>query len=309
MLDATVGALGWYLLGYGFAYGDKLDDNGNNIGAPRRLSGRAPAFAVRGSCRAAPRLAADRQAASLVGAPVFSHSRRRPRCAAGNGFIGSRWFAFKDLPRGSFYSWFFQYTFAGQPCPSPPPRRLSSPPPHPPLPAPRPHLPAPRRHPRAATASTIVSGSVIERAQISAYCGYSFFLCAFVYPVVAHWEWSNSGWLSAFRSPSVGPKLFGSGLVDFAGCGAVHMVGGVSGIVGAYIIGPRIGRYSADGRAVPQPGHNVALQALGTMCLWRAPPARGGGAALSASRPVHCARRGAAPRRLCSPPGWRPTRR
>ncbi len=93
----------------------------------------------------------------------------------------------------------------------------------------------------AATASTIVSGSVIERAKISAYITYSLFLTAFVYPVVAHWEWSGAGWLSATRAPSVGKVLFGSGIVDFAGCGAVHMVGGFSGIVGAYMVGPRLG--------------------------------------------------------------------
>ena len=57
-------------------------------------------------------------------------------------------------------------------------------------------------------------------------------------------------------------------MIDFAGCGAVHMVGGVSGIVGAYIVGPRIGRYNPDGTSNPQPGHNVPLLALGTLMLW-----------------------------------------
>jgi len=118
----------------------------------------------------------------------------------------------------------------------------------------------------AATASTIVSGSVIERAKISAYITYSLMLTAFVYPVVAHWEWSGAGWLSAFRNN--GMPLFGSGIVDFAGCGAVHMVGGFSGIVGAYIVGPRIGRYNSDGSINPMPGHNVPFAALGTLVLW-----------------------------------------
>ena len=183
MLDATVGALAWYLLGFAFAYGDKLHADGSN---------------------------------------------------AGNGFIGNgRFFAMKALPyaEGSsqLYNWFFQYTFA-------------------------------------ATASTIVSGAVVERATITAYVVYSFILCAWVYPVVVHWQWSASGWLSAARTS--GSVLFGSGLIDFAGCGAVHMVGGVSGIVGAYLVGPRIGRFAPDGRANPMPGHNVPMAALGTLILW-----------------------------------------
>ncbi len=111
-----------------------------------------------------------------------------------------------------------------------------------------------------------MSGSVVERAKITAYIVYSFFLTAFVYPVVAHWEWSGAGWLSPTRK--TGRILFDSGLVDFAGCGAVHMVGGFTGIVGAYFVGPRIGRYSADGKALPMPGHNVPYAALGTLVLW-----------------------------------------
>lgn len=131
--------------------------------------------------------------------------------------------------KSKFYDWFFQYTFA-------------------------------------ATASTIVSGSVIERAKINAYIAYSLYLTAFLYPTVAHWEWSGAGWLSALRN--TGRPLFGSGIVDFAGCGAVHMVGGFSGIVGAWLVGPRIGRYNSDGSVNPMPGHNVPFAALGTLVLW-----------------------------------------
>jgi Amt family ammonium transporter len=96
--------------------------------------------------------------------------------------------------------------------------------------------------------------------------GYSFFLTAFVYPVVAHWEWSATGWLSPTRVG--GSILFGSGLLDFAGCGAVHMVGGISGIVGAALLGPRVGRFGYDGQARAMPGHNVPFAALGTFVLW-----------------------------------------
>jgi len=87
-----------------------------------------------------------------------------------------------------------------------------------------------------------------------------------VYPVVAHWEWSSTGWLAPARAGA--SALFGSGMIDFAGCGAVHMVGGFSGIVGAALLGPRIGRYDRDGQPLPMPGHNVPFAALGTFCLW-----------------------------------------
>jgi len=116
----------------------------------------------------------------------------------------------------------------------------------------------------AATAATIVSGAVAERTKMAAYLGYSAFLTAFVYPVVVHWVWSSAGWLSAFNSS----PLLGVGMVDFAGSGVVHMVGGLSALVGAKVVGPRIGRYTVDGELVDIPGHSATLQALGTLILW-----------------------------------------
>lgn len=116
----------------------------------------------------------------------------------------------------------------------------------------------------AATAATIVSGAVAERTKMAAYLMYSFFLTGFVYPVVVHWVWSSAGWLSAFNAS----PLLGSGLVDFAGCGVVHMVGGISALCGAFVCGPRLGRYDADGKLVEIPGHSSTLQALGTFILW-----------------------------------------
>jgi len=116
----------------------------------------------------------------------------------------------------------------------------------------------------AATAATIVSGAVAERTKMAAYLCYSFALTAFVYPVVVHWVWSSAGWLSAFNAK----PLFGTGLIDFAGCGVVHMTGGISALIGAKIVGPRIGRYDADGKLIDIPGHSSTLQALGTFILW-----------------------------------------
>lgn len=113
----------------------------------------------------------------------------------------------------------------------------------------------------AATAATIVSGSVAERTSFYAYMAYAFFLTAFVYPVVSHWIWSGDGFLTS---------LFGGdeGVIDFAGCTVVHMVGGFAGLVGAAVVGPRLGRFDSEGKVVPIPGHSATLATLGTFILW-----------------------------------------
>lgn len=102
----------------------------------------------------------------------------------------------------------------------------------------------------AATASTIVSGGVAERTTLTAYLAYTSVLTGVVYPVVAHWVWTEDGWLSA--------------AVDFAGAGVVHLTGGVAALVGAVAVGPRLRRFE-DG---PFPGHSATLQVLGTLLLW-----------------------------------------
>lgn len=112
----------------------------------------------------------------------------------------------------------------------------------------------------------ITSGSIAERTQFVAYLIYSSFLTGFVYPVVSHWVWSGDGWASATRSP--GKLLFGSGVIDFAGSGVVHMVGGIAGLWAALIEGPRIGRFDRAGRSVALRGHNASLVVLGTFLLW-----------------------------------------
>ncbi|KAH7302364.1 hypothetical protein KP509_23G069300 [Ceratopteris richardii] len=116
----------------------------------------------------------------------------------------------------------------------------------------------------AIAAAGITSGSIAERTQFYSYLIYSSFLTGFVYPVVSHWVWSGDGWLNtAYKDP-----LFGSGVIDFAGSGVVHMVGGIAGLWGAYIEGPRIGRFDANGRPAQLKGHSATLVVLGTFLLW-----------------------------------------
>lgn len=124
----------------------------------------------------------------------------------------------------------------------------------------------------AATAATIVAGTVAERCKMSAYLCYSVFLTAFVYPVVVHANWSGNGFLSAFNSTEDG-LFFGQGVIDFAGSGVVHLTGGATALIAAIILGPRKGRfYDADGNKLAEPadfsGHSAALQVLGTFILW-----------------------------------------
>ena len=106
-----------------------------------------------------------------------------------------------------------------------------------------------------ATAATIVSGSMAERTKFSAYLAYSAAISIFIYPVSGHWIWGG-GFLSRL------------GFHDFAGSAAVHMVGGICALVGAKILGPRIGKYGKDGRARAIPGHNLPIAALGVFILW-----------------------------------------
>lgn len=106
-----------------------------------------------------------------------------------------------------------------------------------------------------ATAATIVSGAMAERTKFAAYLVYSAVISAIVYPIEAHWIWGG-GWLSEM------------GFHDFAGSTAVHMTGGVVALVGAAILGPRIGKYGKDGKPKAIPGHSLTLGALGCFILW-----------------------------------------
>jgi ammonium transporter, Amt family len=128
----------------------------------------------------------------------------------------------------------------------------------------------------AVKAVSIVAGSVAERTRPRAYFIYSCVFTMFIYPVVAHWVWGQ-GFLSAWgANPDVDGKarpIFSkssdsNGVIDFAGCGVVHMVGGFTGLVGAIVVGPRTGRFDADGKVNELYSGNKTLQALGTMILW-----------------------------------------
>ena len=111
-----------------------------------------------------------------------------------------------------------------------------------------------------ATAATIVSGAMAERTKFSTYCIYSAVISAIVYPIEAGWVWNSAGWLA---------KL---GYVDFAGSSVIHMVGGIASVIGAAMLGPRIGKYTKgkDGKTVVNafPGHSLTLGALGCFILW-----------------------------------------
>lgn len=107
-----------------------------------------------------------------------------------------------------------------------------------------------------ATAATIVSGSMAERTKFSAYCVYSAVISLVIYPIEAGWMWNSQGWLAQL------------GAIDFAGSIVIHMVGGVTALIGAMILGPRIGKYGKDGKVNAIPGHSITLGALGVFILW-----------------------------------------
>ncbi len=106
-----------------------------------------------------------------------------------------------------------------------------------------------------ATSATIVSGAMAERTKFCAYCFYSAAISLLIYPVSGHWIWGG-GWLSQM------------GFHDFAGSTAVHMVGGICAMIGAKILGPRIGKYDKNGKPQAILGHNLTFAALGVFILW-----------------------------------------
>jgi Amt family ammonium transporter len=112
----------------------------------------------------------------------------------------------------------------------------------------------------AATAATIVSGAMAERTKFSGYLIYSILVSALIYPIFGSWAWGSlykgSGWLENL------------GFIDFAGSTVVHSVGGWAALAGAIVLGPRLGKYTKEGKVKPILGHNMALAALGVFILW-----------------------------------------
>jgi Amt family ammonium transporter len=108
----------------------------------------------------------------------------------------------------------------------------------------------------AATAATIVSGAMAERTKFKSYFLYSIVISAIIYPVVVHWNWGG-GWLAQLDTP----------FHDFAGSTMVHLVGGVAALMGALILGPRLGKYGPDGKPRAIPAHNIPYAVLGTLIL------------------------------------------
>ena len=112
----------------------------------------------------------------------------------------------------------------------------------------------------AATAVTIASGAMAERTKFSSYLIFSTVMCAIIYPVVVHWTWGG-GLIAGIE---IGDAVYS----DFAGSGIVHMTGGIAAFMGALFLGPRIGKYDADGKARAIPGHNIPFAIVGVFILW-----------------------------------------
>eukprot|EP01125_Pyxidicula_operculata_P019812 TRINITY_DN720_c3_g1_i2.p1 TRINITY_DN720_c3_g1~~TRINITY_DN720_c3_g1_i2.p1 ORF type:complete len:582 (-),score=147.14 TRINITY_DN720_c3_g1_i2:275-2020(-) len=145
------------------------------------------------------------------------------------GFAGASGFALNQQPK--FQQWVFQWAFAS-------------------------------------VSTTIVSGAMAERTRVRAYIYYSIIMSAFTYPVAAHWVWSNDGWMSSHKDDE-SQILLANGLIDWAGSGVVHLVGGTAGAVGAFIVKPRMGRYEDlyERRGMFKP-QSIGWMSLGTMILW-----------------------------------------
>ncbi len=112
----------------------------------------------------------------------------------------------------------------------------------------------------AATAVTIASGAMAERTKFTTYLVFAAVMTAIIYPVVVHWTWGGG----LIAQMSIGDAVYS----DFAGSTIVHLTGGVAALVGAYLIGPRIGKYGEDGKPRAIPGHNVGYAVIGVFILW-----------------------------------------
>ena len=149
---------------------------------------------------------------------------------ASNQFIGLGNFALNKLPEAGYgpADWFFQFAFA-------------------------------------AAAATIVAGALAGRTKYSAYLIYTVVVTGLIYPVVVHWGWDTNTWMGAFTD---GDTWLGNGYIDFAGSGIVHTVGGIAGLMGAIVVGARLGKYGPNGEVRAIPGHNISIATIGMFILW-----------------------------------------
>jgi Amt family ammonium transporter len=115
----------------------------------------------------------------------------------------------------------------------------------------------------AATAATIVSGAMAERTKFTGYLCYSFLITMFIYPVFGHWAWGN-----LLIGDNPGAWIANLGFIDFAGSTVVHSVGGWAALAGAIVLGPRMGKFTKDGKSRAIPGHSLTLAALGVFILF-----------------------------------------
>jgi len=143
-------------------------------------------------------------------------------------FAGAANFAMTDFTGGDYRVWFFQGAFC-------------------------------------ATGATIVSGAMAERTQLKGFGLYTILMTTIIYPIVVYWGWSGNGIFNYTDAAGNGVSVAGPGLIDFAGSGIVHMVGGVGALVGALVVGPRKGRWRGDDDF---DAHNVPFLVLGTFFLW-----------------------------------------
>ncbi|KAH9518757.1 ammonium transporter Amt1 [Bulinus truncatus] len=167
----------------------------------------------------------------------------------GNSFIGWHFFSTSAMPDSKLAMFFYQFVFA-------------------------------------ATSATIVSGALAERCEFVAYVIYSFFITAFIYPVVTHWAWTSEGWLSQGLVYEINGVNETINYHDFAGSGVVHVVGGSAAFFGALFLGPRIGRFHKEtGTVLNIRGHSVPFAALGGFILIFGFMAFNGGSNLTISKP------------------------
>ena len=157
---------------------------------------------------------------------------------ASNQFIGLGNFALNKLPEAGYghADWFFQFAFA-------------------------------------AAAATIVAGALAGRTKYSAYLIYTVVVTGLIYPVVVHWGWDVNTWMGAFNTivvdgEEVTDVWLGNGYIDFAGSGIVHTVGGIAGLMGAIVVGARLGKYGPNGEVRAIPGHNISIATIGMFILW-----------------------------------------